>query len=177
MKTSITISLADLTKSSLTPNEYIYLYYLYNNQKCDYPVDLDKLERLKFIKVTSTEILARTYNLEKLFSEEESSAPEIEGNPWDLLTKEYPKKEGQRSLHNRTRAIPRLYKALKTHSIEDILKGLNNEKKARKRASMKGEFFPAWKGLDAWIHQCTWLEYMDDEEENKEDNLQKVDNI
>lgn len=176
MNTSMTITLEELRKNSLTPNEYFYLYCLTENHKLNYPVDLEKLERNRFIKVTSEGVFPRikAYNLFKEAKEAGllRSNDDLEAD-WNKLLAEYPKKVGRRRLQDKARSKPIFMKLLKKYDIDTILEGLRNENKARDTAAKKNEFFDAPKGLSAWLFQEAFLTYLD--EDSDEDDLAAVE--
>lgn len=177
MKTPIIISLETLQKASLTPNEYIFLHCLYNNIPLPkYPIDLIKLQDLKYIKMANGKIWPRHYNLKKLFNTKgQKITDKTMGDEWERLLELYPKKSHGRALHNKSVARPKFIRVLKEHSIEDILTGLKNENKARETAKMRGDFFPDPKALSVWLNQKTFLDYLDVEEEPE--TIEKVENI
>lgn len=166
MNTNMTISLKTLEEKNITPNELVYLYHLFHNQECNYNVDYIKLQELKFIKITADKIYPRYYNLQTLFKdapESKTKSIDIE-DAWSQLTAIYPKKRGNRYIQDKGAALPKLKKALKHTSLDIILKGADNENKARSAAT--GEFFPEPKNLSAWLNQESWLTYLDYEEED-----------
>lgn len=166
MNTSMTISLEELRKNSLTPNEYFYLYCLTENHKLNYPINLDKLESNRYIKVTEEGVFPRikAYNLFKEIKESGllRTNDELEAD-WNALLKAYPKKAGRRNLQNKSKSKPIFMKILRNHSIDTILKGLENENKARDISAKRGEFFDAPKGLSTWLTQEAFLTYLDDD--------------
>lgn len=183
MKTSIIISLEVLQKNSLTPNEFIYLYHLINNLKLpDYKIDLDKLEEKKFIKViicdNKLKVYPRYYNIKNLFKniKVESNDVDLE-EAWQQLLKSYPKVWNKRRLHNKSVAKPKFKKVLKNHSLDIILKGLDNENKARESSRLKGEFFPDPKALSTWLNQEVFLDYLEADDEILEKPIDKSESI
>lgn len=177
---NIQINLKLLIEKNLTPNEYVYLLLSIKEKKCNFEVDLSKLERLKYLKIVGDKIVLRAYNIRQLITQQEFNT-EVEnkdkeqlatefGEAWEELLNLYPKKEGQRQLHNKVVALPKFKLALKQDGIETILKGLNNQLEARKKAARTNEFFSGMQNLSTWLHQktyLTWLDYKDDSKPNE----------
>lgn len=175
MKTKVIISLDILEKNSLSPNEYIYLYHLLHNKTVNFPVDIVKLEKQQFIKIVSGGVLKREYNIKKLFPDMELSAPKVAKIPdnwqesWDKLCKlYYPKGHKGRRVRDLSKAKPKFLLAIKKHSIDDMIKGLEIEIKERETLEMRGEFAPPPKNLSTWINQETWLMFLEEMEEEEE---------
>lgn len=171
-----TFSLEELEKNSLTPNEYVYLYYLTKEQTVTFPIDLEKLEELKFVKIIGNAVIPRLKahelfnNEDKIPQKKAQKEKETESiaDQWQKLLDAYPKKEGNRRLHDKSVAKPKFERALKEgHSLDEMLLGLKNELKAREKASMTGGFFPAQKGLSTWINQRHWQIYLEDDQDDR----------
>lgn len=203
MKTPIIISLETLIHSSISPDEYVFLYLLFYQQKekietLSLKVDLDKLQKQKFIKRVSNDVYARYYKIETLFPKDslyfteepknvkleieatvKKEKKEIENNIekyWNLLLKTYPKKDNGRVLQNKSVAKPKFLKALEIDSIDNIIKGLKNENAARQNAKGYGKFFPAPKALSTWLNQHVWKDYLDEDVPENE-SFNKVENL
>lgn len=200
MKMHIIISSEILENNSLSPNELVYLYHLLNKHLIpDYcnPIDIQKLEKLGFVKQVKDVVYPRAYAIKELFpkespkieestdeeKEQKREAKRKEVQEWfDQLVEAYPKKHNGRVLRNKSVALPKFLKALtEGHTLDNMLKGLEIEK-ARREAALSSpilseRFFPAPKNLATWIHQRTWMDYLEDDEEepsSSESNVRRL---
>ena len=185
MKMLITVSLETLKTNFLSPNEFIYLYTLFHNLELPtYPIDLIKLQKQQFIKITKDVIYPRMYNIKTLFTNEieEIVKPVTTNNikkdeleeAWNDLAKIYPHKYQGRYLHQPGSAKGKLKIALQSSPLEEILLGAANENLARKAAEDKNLFFDAPKGLATWLHQKHWMNFLDYEVEIVKSNIRRV---
>lgn len=193
---NININILDLIESIdggvLTPNELIYLFYLLHDKPYEYKkdVDLDKLEKLKFIKLVKDSIVVREYKVleylrsltattEVIITEDKKEITKIikdDGilNSFEKLIKAYPSKEDGRALINKTTAFPKFKIAFNDDGIDKILKGLNNQLEARKTALNRNKFFDGMQNLATWLHQKTYLVWLDVEPEIIIENTRRV---
>lgn len=94
---------------------------------------------------------------------------------WNEFISLYPKKSGDRPLHNTKSACREKYfRYLQTgtdHS--EVMKGLKLEIELREIHKRKKKFFPEWKLLSTYINQKGWEQFLDLDEvnENQEFNV------
>lgn len=83
---------------------------------------------------------------------------------WNELKEAYPTRIGERRLHTKPRdAKVKYIKYLKNGlNHEEVLKALKREKYERKKAELKKEFYPAWKGLSTYVNQKAWETFQTD---------------
>src|SRR5690606_24296263 len=107
---NINIDLKLLKEKNLTPNEYVYLVLAYEDKMCNFDVDLNKLEELKFVKLVGDKVIIRKYNITQLMTHQEFNTESksqdktpVNGfeDSWEKLLELYPKKEGTRALQNK----------------------------------------------------------------------------
>lgn len=151
-----------LIANQLSPNQYCYLYSksIFPNVSVVFSLDPDEsldLEDKGFIKRVDSGIALR----EKAYQLFEETVDE---KRWFEFKSRYPIKSGERRLHDNQEKCRNRYMTLiksKPGLHERILKGLDNEYKARLAASNKRQFFPDWKMMSVWLNQKNWETYID----------------
>jgi hypothetical protein len=87
---------------------------------------------------------------------------------WNEFLELYPKKSGDRPLHNMKEKCRAKYAfALKKETHENIMKGLKKEIELRQIAKAKNKFFPEWKLLSTYINQKGWEQFLEIGDENE----------
>ncbi len=95
----------------------------------------------------------------------------LDSKKWEEFKSLYPKKSGERALHDNLARNKAVYLKLIKSDTEynNIIKGLKNEIKARNKAKLKGEFFPEWRMMSTWLNNKSYTLYMDYQVETKEE--------
>lgn len=165
----IELNLKRLEELGLSPDFYTFLYLYYKGEYtqahdlCNMNTTrLSGLERLGYIKIlmeleggfNKLQLRQKAYDLFELDNAEAK---------WLAFKAAYPKKDGQRMLHDQGEKCKAKYlsyiRDIGVH--EQILLGLDNEQNARIEAAKKREFMPAWKSMSAWLNQKMWITYLD----------------
>lgn len=93
---------------------------------------------------------------------------------WEEFISLYPKKSGDRPLHNmKSICKDKYFKYLQQGLVhESVIKGLKLEVSLRERAKLRKQFFPEWKLLSTYINQKGWEQFVELEvDENQEYNV------
>ena len=120
------------------------------------PIDREKLQTRGFIKIMPDKSFMLRQKALDLFK--------VRGceDCWNQFVIAYPRKDGNRPLHNDMKRNKLKYIALieKTPGLhETILKAIEAEKEDRKQASYTNEFRPRWKMMSSYINQEAWTMY------------------
>lgn len=142
---------------------------------------LKVLEEKGFIKLLPNDQLAMRIKFLDFLKSENHEIPIVlnstdESRKWAEFKLTYPKKDGNRPLHNNQKECSRKYKEIvaKNPAIHDIIIiAIKAEIKDREQANWKREFRPGWKLMSTYINQEGWTMYENSDEEDinvKEDN-------
>lgn len=157
------LNLDIISSYGLSPNEYIVLYLIHNNQLNTVGFKVDKvIEKLKSKGIIDNQKRIITDLPNDLFGDNKPQETEVY---WLEFQSLYPKKDGVRRLHDSPSKCKEKYHRLLRRDIEvhtKVLKGLKNEKSLREKAELRGEFFQAPKLMSTYINQKAWEGYQDD---------------
>lgn len=106
--------------------------------------------------------------IDNISEKSDSYAGEDFEDKWNEFLQNYPKKAGDRPLHNmKTKCKEKYMRILKTTKHEDIIKGLKIEIELRAKARAANKFFPEWKMLSTYLNQEGWQQFLELGEENE----------
>lgn len=161
------LDLDKLTSYGLSPNEYVVLYLLINNEEelhrsqFDYEYVLKKLRtrdiidhKNEILKELPDDLFGKSVENEKL---EEM---------WIEFKETYPKKDGTRRLHDSPSSCKKKYiRLLKSKKAihEDVIEGLKTEMALRSKAQKRDEFFQAPKLMSTYINNKSWEGYLNEQ--------------
>ena len=168
----VSLNLTKLKGNKLTPSEFVYMLLKSESTKqlTKYleilPIDREKLQTRGFIKIMPDQSLVLRQKALDLFK--------VRGceDCWNQFVIAYPRKDGNRPLHNDMKRNKLKYIALieKTPGLhETILKAIIAEQEDRKQASYTNEFRPRWKMMSSYLNQEAWTMYEGIEPEQLKD--------
>ena len=120
------------------------------------PIDREKLQTRGFIKIMPDKSFMLRQKALDLFK------VRVCEDCWNQFVIAYPRKDGNRPLHNDMKRNKLKYIALIERNPdlqETILKALAAEHEDRKQASYTNEFRPKWKMMSSYINQEAWTMY------------------
>lgn len=188
--------LIKLTKTSTLSAEQLFILYLLYSDKAYYE-EYVKAKRFRmtlgsiiqdlainsYIKVKENGNIYNAEHIEvnlsacKMFDDNNVVYPYLMpthnfNEQWEELLALYPKKSGERPLHNmKDRCRGKYAFVLKKESHENVIKGLKKEIELRQLAKATNKFFPEWKLLSSYINQKGWEQFLSDENETETHGL------
>lgn len=170
LKEELTIEQFFIMECLKSDKNYLLKYLDSNKHKINIT---DLIQDLIIKKYITLKNISEDYNLENILIKkticDEPLVVELKpvDNSFDVKWEEflslYPKKSGERPLHNMKSVCKEKYFRYLQQGIlhEDIIKGLNAEINLRQRAKQKRQFFPEWKLLSTYINQKGWEQFVE----------------